>query len=541
MWKVREIADKVTNVVMNYTDIEAKVREATNDDSWGPTGTIRHELSTATFSYDQFPEVMGMLWKRIAENKRNPRRIYKSLLLLHHLLLNGSDRVVRATQDRMYELRSLQDYHIVYEPGFNLSSIMPVSEYKDGEVNVRVKAKEIVDLVQDDDKLKEDRKKAKKNRDKYVGIGSDRMMNRWNNGGDYDDDFKSDSYYKSSGDSYKERDRDRDDESNSPPMSSSRKFESSGGAKPWSNTSIRKAESTQDTDFDFNPRAGEYQSHADTEFGSFKASGDPGLTSAVAPSASSVPKGDFADFQSAFSGDNSTSSPTPSAGLNNSFDLLGLDDQRQQTAPVPTMQHLHNQPSVYTLQPPPGSGIQLKNFQQQQQQSTMAQPVTNVQLLQQQALPPQQQQQLFDMTTPIAANNSSTLPPNFSSDLNSVQLQPTFFQPIPNNTLFQQQSFAQTQSQQSGNLLIDQPSFGGDTLLQPISIQSTQANNNMNNNNNTSSSKCSSGGVSLKGTTWSDLNISIDDLNLSKVKPKPTPQPSINQLQLHSPTKSFQN
>lgn len=28
-----------TNVVMNYTEIEARVREATNDDSWGPTGT----------------------------------------------------------------------------------------------------------------------------------------------------------------------------------------------------------------------------------------------------------------------------------------------------------------------------------------------------------------------------------------------------------------------------------------------------------------------------------------------------------------------
>jgi len=29
-----------TNVVMNYTETEAKVREATNDDAWGPTGTI---------------------------------------------------------------------------------------------------------------------------------------------------------------------------------------------------------------------------------------------------------------------------------------------------------------------------------------------------------------------------------------------------------------------------------------------------------------------------------------------------------------------
>lgn len=27
-----------TNVVMNYTEIEAKVRMATNDEAWGPTG-----------------------------------------------------------------------------------------------------------------------------------------------------------------------------------------------------------------------------------------------------------------------------------------------------------------------------------------------------------------------------------------------------------------------------------------------------------------------------------------------------------------------
>ena len=39
MWKVRELVGKATNVVMNYTETEAKVREATNDDPWGPSGT----------------------------------------------------------------------------------------------------------------------------------------------------------------------------------------------------------------------------------------------------------------------------------------------------------------------------------------------------------------------------------------------------------------------------------------------------------------------------------------------------------------------
>lgn len=46
---------------------------------------------------------------------------------------------------------------------------------KDQGVNVRQKVKELVDFVQDDDRLREERKKAKKNRDKYIGVSSDSM------------------------------------------------------------------------------------------------------------------------------------------------------------------------------------------------------------------------------------------------------------------------------------------------------------------------------------------------------------------------------
>lgn len=35
--------------------------------------------------------------------------------------------------------------------------------------------KELIDFIQDDDKLREERKKAKKNKDKYVGMSSDAM------------------------------------------------------------------------------------------------------------------------------------------------------------------------------------------------------------------------------------------------------------------------------------------------------------------------------------------------------------------------------
>ncbi|XP_013101191.2 uncharacterized protein LOC106082966 isoform X1 [Stomoxys calcitrans] len=164
MWKVRELADKVTNVVMNYTEIEGKVREATNDDPWGPTGPLMQELAHATFSYETFPEVMSMLWKRmLQDNKTNWRRTYKSLLLLNYLVRNGSERVVTSSREHIYDLRSLENYTFTDEGG------------KDQGINVRHKVRELIDFIQDDDRLREERKKAKKNKDKYIGMSSDVM------------------------------------------------------------------------------------------------------------------------------------------------------------------------------------------------------------------------------------------------------------------------------------------------------------------------------------------------------------------------------
>lgn len=175
MWKVRELVDKATNVVMNYSEVESKVREATNDDSWGPSGQLMSEISKATFMYEQFPEVMNMLWARmLRDSKKNWRRVYKSLLLLAHLIRNGSERVVTSTREHLYDLRSLESFHFVDENG------------KDQGVNVRQKVKETVDFVQDDERLRDERKKSKKNRDKYIGVSSDSMGYRNHAGDRYD-------------------------------------------------------------------------------------------------------------------------------------------------------------------------------------------------------------------------------------------------------------------------------------------------------------------------------------------------------------------
>lgn len=172
MWKVRELVDKATNIVMNYTETEAKVREATNDDPWGPSGVQMQEIAAFTFAYEAFPEAVGMLWKRmLQDNKQNWRRVYKSLLLLDYLLKNGSERVVTSAREHIYDLRGLENFTFVDENG------------KDQGINIRHKVTDMLEFVQDDDRLRDERKKAKKNKDKYVGMSSDMSSFRSSSGG----------------------------------------------------------------------------------------------------------------------------------------------------------------------------------------------------------------------------------------------------------------------------------------------------------------------------------------------------------------------
>ena len=71
MWKVRELVDKATNVVMNYTETEAKVREATNDDPWGPSGT---QMRNVLYSKGGCVVPNGRLYTVPCKNRKNDRQ-----------------------------------------------------------------------------------------------------------------------------------------------------------------------------------------------------------------------------------------------------------------------------------------------------------------------------------------------------------------------------------------------------------------------------------------------------------------------------------
>lgn len=80
-----------------------------------------------------------------------------------YLVRNGSERVVTSAREHIYDLRSLENYTFIDENG------------KDQGINVRHKMRDLIEFIQNDDRLREERKKAKKNKDKYIGMSSDAM------------------------------------------------------------------------------------------------------------------------------------------------------------------------------------------------------------------------------------------------------------------------------------------------------------------------------------------------------------------------------
>ncbi|KAJ5989249.1 Golgi to endosome transport protein (Ent3) [Penicillium waksmanii] len=150
---------KVQNAVMNYTEMESKVREATNNEPWGASTTLMQEIANGTNSYQLLNEIMPLIYKRFTDKAAEEwRQIYKSLQLLEFLVKNGSERVVDDARSHMSLLRMLRQFHFIDMNG------------KDQGINVRNRSSELVKLLGDVDLIRTERKKARSNRNKFSGF-----------------------------------------------------------------------------------------------------------------------------------------------------------------------------------------------------------------------------------------------------------------------------------------------------------------------------------------------------------------------------------
>ncbi|KAI0338127.1 ENTH-domain-containing protein [Trametopsis cervina] len=161
MSTVQNFGKGVIRVAKNYTkgysDVQAKVREATSNDPWGPSGTQMNELAQLTYNQNDFIEIMEMLDKRLNDKGKNWRHVFKSLTVLDYLLHAGSENVVIYFRDNLYVIKTLKEFQFVDEYG------------KDQGANVRQKAKDISNLLMDEARLRQERRSRANMRDRMVG------------------------------------------------------------------------------------------------------------------------------------------------------------------------------------------------------------------------------------------------------------------------------------------------------------------------------------------------------------------------------------
>ncbi|PWW79119.1 ENTH-domain-containing protein [Tuber magnatum] len=159
LYDVKAAVRKAQNVVMNYTEMEAKVREATNNEPWGASSTLMQEIANGTFNYQLLNEIMPMIYKRFTEKSAEEwRQIYKSLQLLEFLVKNGSEQVIDDARSHLSTIKMLRQFHFIDLAG------------KDQGINVRNRAKELADLLSDVERIRTERKKARSNKNKYGGV-----------------------------------------------------------------------------------------------------------------------------------------------------------------------------------------------------------------------------------------------------------------------------------------------------------------------------------------------------------------------------------
>lgn len=146
---------------MNLTEMEAKVREATNNEPWGAPSTLMKQIAAGTMVYREREEIISFIFRRFTEKAANEwRQIYKALQLLDYLIRNGSERVIDDVRANLSLIQMLKSFHYIDSKG------------RDQGINVRNRAKNLIALLNDDAQIRTERKKAKTNAKKFGGVSS---------------------------------------------------------------------------------------------------------------------------------------------------------------------------------------------------------------------------------------------------------------------------------------------------------------------------------------------------------------------------------
>ncbi|CAI4044025.1 hypothetical protein SKDZ_10G3210 [Saccharomyces kudriavzevii ZP591] len=159
LYDAKKYFRKAQNVVFNYTEMEGKVREATNNEPWGASSTLMDQISQGTYNFREREEILSMIFRRFTEKAGSEwRQIYKALQLLDYLIKHGSERFIDDTRSSINLIKILETFHYIDSQG------------RDQGINVRTRVKTLIELLSDDNKIRAERKKARETAKKYKGV-----------------------------------------------------------------------------------------------------------------------------------------------------------------------------------------------------------------------------------------------------------------------------------------------------------------------------------------------------------------------------------
>ncbi|KAK5130700.1 hypothetical protein LTR08_001730 [Meristemomyces frigidus] len=161
----------VKNVTKGYSAVQVKVRNATSNDPWGPTGGDMADVAKITYnSATDFYEVMDMLDKRLNDKGKNWRHVLKSLKVLDYCLHEGSELVVTWARKNVYIIKTLREFIYLDEEG------------RDVGASIRHSAKELTSLILDEERLRQERANRGSWKSRVTGLEDMGGMNSYAGG-----------------------------------------------------------------------------------------------------------------------------------------------------------------------------------------------------------------------------------------------------------------------------------------------------------------------------------------------------------------------
>lgn len=254
MFDIKNKIKQIKNTVLQMTPLEIKVRECTSNDSWGVKLADKLEVADHTYNYEDFKLIFSVIRIRLADVGKDWRHVQKGIQLIEFLVINGSERCMDEARDMQSLIRQMKNFKYVDDDG------------KDWGINVRDAAKHFLEFVKDEEKIKEEREIAKKQKEKYEGFSRSEAKHKGRTTSSssekkkdkkpsYDDDY--DAPKKStSRSSFEEEEYERDQEdekprSVSPVNQSGRPRKPSTGTTPSFQTTAQPVKQKEDTLIDF--------------------------------------------------------------------------------------------------------------------------------------------------------------------------------------------------------------------------------------------------------------------------------------------------